>query len=163
MDFTIRNAVPSDLAQICLVENLAFPPAEAASEDAFRYRIQAFPQSFFVAEQNGHLIGLANGCATNRPFISDELYEPLGGHDPAGSTQMVFGLATHPDFRRRGVAEALLRHMIGFGRQAGKKRLALTCKKELIPYYEKFGLACHGVSASTHGDVVWYDMAMELS
>ena len=162
MDWNIRTVTPEDLDSVCRVERLAFPKEEAAGRDAFRYRIAAFPQSFFVAEQNNTLIGIVNGCVTDKPFICDELYEPDGGHNPSGSTQMVFGLATHPDYRRRGVAESLLNRLIQEARRSGRTRMALTCKKELIHYYEKFGFVCHGVSGSTHGNAVWFDMAMEL-
>ena len=51
---------------------------------------------------------------------------------------------------------------IARARAAGKRRIVLTCKEGLIPYYEKFGYQNRGVSASVHGGVVWYDMELIL-
>jgi len=42
------------------------------------------------------------------------------------------------------------------------KGMILTCKKELIGFYEQFGYVNMGISDSTHGGVVWYDMLLQL-
>ena len=39
----------------------------------------------------------------------------------------------------------------------------LTCKDKLLHYYAKFGFVNEGVSASTHGGVVWYQMRLRIS
>ena len=45
--------------------------------------------------------------------------------------------------------------------EAGKRRLAsLQAIRALVHYYAKFGFADEGVSASTHGDVVWHQMRL---
>ena len=38
--------------------------------------------------------------------------------------------------------------------------MILTCKEELIPYYEQFGFENRGLSASVHGGAAWYDMVL---
>ena len=114
-----------------------------------------------MAETDGRIIGLINGCASNLPAIEDDLFEPQG-HEPDGTNQMIFGLAVHPEFQRRGVGAALLRHMIAFSGNASMERVILTCKQEKLAYYEKFGFENHGVSNSSHGGAVWYDMVLEL-
>jgi ribosomal protein S18 acetylase RimI-like enzyme len=156
-DFTIRNVRPDDLAAVTALEAAAFPPAEAATEAAFRYRIAAFPERFFVAEADGKLIGLVNGCASNLEELDDALYEPQG-HEPNGKNQMVFGLAVDEAFRRRGVGAALLGALTDFAAKVGMRAVLLTCKKEKIAYYERLGFSCRGVSRSAHGGAVWYDM-----
>ena len=35
-----------------------------------------------------------------------------------------------------------------------------TCKDRLVHYYAKVGFVSEGVSASTHGGVVWYQMRL---
>ena len=162
MELVIRKVRPEDLDRVTEVENLCFPEAEAATRESFAYRIGAFPDSFNVGEVDGVIVALVNGCCTNKPFICDELYEPDGGHDPNGENQTIFGLATHPDFQRQGIAEQMMNHIIGVARAAGRKKMVLTCKDKLIHYYEKFGYENKGVSDSVHGGVVWYDMVMEL-
>lgn len=161
MEFQIRNVTPADLEAVTALEAAAFPAAEAAAREAFAYRIETFPERFFVAEAEGKIIGLVNGCASSLPVIADDLFEPQG-HEPAGKNQMVFGLAVHPDYRRKGIAAALLQRLIGFSRETAMERVILTCKAEKISYYSKFGFQNRGVSQSTHGGAVWYDMVLEL-
>lgn len=163
MELTIRKVRPEDLDRLVEVESLCFPEAEAATRESFAYRIEAFPDSFYVAEKDGVIVGLINGCVTDKPLICDELYEPEGGHNPQGENQTIFGLATHPDYQRQGIAEQLMNHLIAEARNAGRKHMVLTCKDRLIHYYEKFGYVNKGVSSSVHGGATWYDMVMDLS
>lgn len=156
-DFTIRNVRPGDLAAVTALEAAAFPPAEAATEAAFRYRIAAFPERFFVAEADGKIIGLVNGCASNLEELDDSLYEPQG-HEPDGKNQMVFGLAVDEACRRRGIGAALLNALCSFASETGMRAVLLTCKREKLAYYERLGFSCRGVSRSVHGGAVWYDM-----
>ena len=143
------------------MEAACFPAAEAASREAFAYRIAAFPERFFVAEADGKIIGLINGCASGLPFIEDALFEPQG-HEPDGKNQMVFGLAVLPEYQRQGIGAALMNHLISFSRQADMEQVVLTCKKEKLAYYGKFGFENRGASNSVHGGVVWYDMVLPL-
>jgi len=159
--YKIRNVTPSDLAAVTALEAVCFPPAEAASAESFAYRIAAFPERFFVAEREGEIIGLINGCASHLDTIEDRLFEPQG-HEPTGKNQMVFGLAVHPDHQRQGIAAALMETLIAFAKEQGMERVILTCKAEKIHYYSKFGFQNKGVSNSTHGGAVWYDMILAL-
>ena len=54
----------------------------------------------------------------------------------------------------------LMMSFIEKAREDGRKGLILTCKEELIPYYEQFGFENRGVSASVHGGSAWYDMVL---
>ena len=161
MTYKIRNVLPSDLDAVTELEASCFSPETAATGEAMAYRIRTFPERFFVAEQDGAIIGLINGCASDLPAIADELYGPQG-HDPAGKNQMVFGLAVREDCRCHGVGVALMERLIRNCRAAGMERVILTCLEEKIAYYEKFGYVNCGVSQSVHGGAVWYDMVLAL-
>ena len=73
-----------------------------------------------------------------------------------------YGLNTLPDYRRQGVAAALMNALLDAARAEGRRGAALTCKQALIHYYEKFGYRLLGLSASQHGGAVWYDMLLEF-
>ena len=161
MMYEIRQVTLSDHESVTALENACFPPAEAATREAFAYRIKTFPERFFVAEQEGEILGIINGCASKQLTITDDLFDPQG-HDPEGKNQMIFGLAVHPDHQRQGIGAALMEHMIGFCKKSGMERVILTCKEEKLCYYAKFGFQNCGISASTHGGAVWYDMALTL-
>lgn len=160
-DYHIRNVTPADLDAVTAVETACFPPAEAASREAFAYRIAVFPERFFVAEAKDRIIGIINGCSSSLPVIEDALFEPQG-HEPEGKNQMVFGLAVLPAYQRQGIAAALMEHLIAYARQTGMQQVILTCKEAKLAYYGKFGFQNRGVSQSTHGGAVWYDMTLEL-
>ena len=55
-----------------------------------------------------------------------------------------------------------LRQAITDARAQGRKGLVLTCKETLVHYYAKFGFVNEGVSGSTHGGVVWYQMRLKF-
>ena len=71
---SIRNAAPQDVEEIIRIEAVCFPPAEAAQPDDVRARYAAFPENFFVYEQDGRIAGFINGCTTDAPELPDALY-----------------------------------------------------------------------------------------
>ena len=73
---------------------------------------------------------------------------------------MIFGVNTLPDYRRHGYAGQLIERAIADARAQGRRGLVLTCKDRLVHYYAKFGFVSEGVSSSTHGGVVWYQMRL---
>ena len=75
---------------------------------------------------------------------------------------MIFGVNTIPAARRRGYAQLLLRRAIEDTRAQGRKGLVLTCKEALLDYYGQFGFVSEGVSGSTHGGVLWYQMRLRF-
>ena len=160
MDINIRGVSLDDLDAVTEVEARCFPAAEAASKASFKQRIKSFPESFFVAEINGEIIGFINGCIINEITICDELYSDASLHVPNGEFQTIFGLDVLPEYQRRGIAAQLMNYMIKAARSEGRKGLILTCKENLIHYYEKFGYLNKGVSQSVHGGARWNDMIL---
>ncbi len=157
---TIRTATAADLAAVAAIEAACFPPAEAATAESFAARLAIFPQYFWLAEQEGVLIGFLNGAVIDTDVIADECYHDASCHRPQGQYQTVFGINTLPDYRKQGVGGLLLGAMIDTARAEGRKGCILTCKDYLKDYYASFGFACKGRSASTHGGAVWNDMIL---
>ena len=161
-DIKIRNVNQLDLEAVTKLESICFPPDEAATRDSFKRRIDTFPESFFIGELDGKIVGVVNGCMSNSPVIFDEMFSDDKMHIKDGENQVIFGLLVHPDYQRKGIAEKLLNHIISKSKERGKKAVILTCKDKLIHYYGKFGFENMGVSGSTHGGAVWYDMVLNL-
>ena len=156
----IRIATILDLQAITEVEARCFPKAEAASENDFKKRLSVYPNHFWLLEDDKKLVGFVNGMVTNEPILRDEMYEDANLHNENGQWQMIFGVNTIPEYRRQGCAERILKKVISDAKEQGRKGLVLTCKEKLIRYYEKFGFENEGVSESTHGGVVWYNMRL---
>lgn len=162
MNVKIREATIKDLDQVCLVESICFPPAEAATRAAFETRIRLFPERFLVAEMENRIVGIINGCCTTEPYLGDELYEPSCPHSLQNPWQTVFGLAVMPQFQHRGVAKALMEALVCRCRAGDQIGVILTCKQAKIGMYEHMGFSCRGPSDSQHGGASWFDMVMEL-
>ena len=103
----------------------------------------------------------AIGLSPSWTDLRDEMYENAALHDEGGAWQMIFGVNTVPDYRRRGCAGQLLRRAIADARAQGRRCLVLTCKDRLVHYYAGFGFENEGVSPkSTHGGAVWNQMRL---
>ena len=157
---TIRTANMNDFAAVTAVEAACFPPAEAAPENAFAERLAAYPDHFWLLEAEGQLVSFVNGMVTDEPHLRDEMYADASLHDPQGAWQMIFGVNTLPAYRRRGLAEQVLRRCIADAKAQGRKGCVLTCKAEKVHYYAKLGFVSEGVSDSAHGGAVWYEMRL---
>ena len=156
----IRTATLDDLDAVAAVEAECFPPAEAAGRAEFAQRLRYYGSHFWLMFDGGELIGFVDGMVTNRADLTDDLYEQAALHNEQGCWQMIFGVNTLPEYRRQGVAESLLNRAIADARAQGRKGLVLTCKDRLVHYYAKFGFVSEGVSVSTHGGAVWYQMRL---
>lgn len=157
----IRKAAAADLQAVTDLEAACFPAAEAATAEDFRKRLAVYPDYFWLLEDDdGRLVSFINGLVTDEEKLRDEMYADASFHNEKGAWQMIFGVNTHPDYRRRGYAAQVMRQVIAEAKAAGRKGCVLTCKDRLVHYYETFGYRCEGVSQSTHGGVVWYDMRL---
>ena len=156
----IRTAALQDLDAVAAVEAACFPAAEAATKEEFAERLRYYGSHFWLMFDGGNLIGFVDGMATDQADLTDDLYEQAALHNERGAWQMIFGVNTLPAYRRQGVAAALIRRAIDDARAQGRKGLVLTCKDQLVHYYAKFGFVSEGVSGSTHGGAVWYQMRL---
>ena len=101
--YRIRSAVPADAAPLVEIERRCF--SDPWSETSFREALES-PWTFGLVAQNGR--GIAGY---------------LIGREVAGTGE-VLNLAVAPDFRRRGVARALLRAGLTASEAAGRGGLS---------------------------------------
>lgn len=158
----IRNVKMEDLPELVRIENLCFTKEEAATKEAFEMRIQLIPDSFYVAERDGSIVGLVNGPVIEKAFITDDLFSNIKENPASGGHQSILGLAVSPSYQKQGTATALLTHLEREVKANQRKTITLTCKGDLIGFYEKHGYLNYGVSNSEHGGEIWYNMSKEL-
>ena len=157
----IRTATIEDLDAVTTVEAECFPPSEAATRADFEHRLSHYGDHFWLMFDESKLIAFVDGMVTDEKDLTDEMYENAMLHNEAGAWQMIFGVNTLPDYRRRGYAGKLIQCAIDDAKQQGRKGLVLTCKKKLIQYYAKFVFSDEGISdKSFHGNVVWHQMRL---
>ncbi|PLT34081.1 GNAT family N-acetyltransferase [Bacillus sp. V5-8f] len=158
----IRNVKMEDLPQLIHIEHVCFSKEEAATKEAFERRIKYIADSFFVAELDSKIVGLINGPVIKTSYITDDLFSDIKANPTAGGHQSILGLAVSPNFQKRGVASALLAHLEREAKMKKRETMTLTCKENLIPFYENYGFLNEGVSNSEHGGLTWYNMSNKL-
>ncbi len=157
----IRTATIGDLDAVTAVEAVCFPPAEAASREAFAERLRIYGDYFWLMFDGDKLVSFVDGFVTDEPDLTDEMFEKAEMHNEEGSWQMIFGVTTLPEYRRRGCAGELIRRAIADAREQGRKGLVLTCKDALVHYYAKFGFVNEGrTDKSVHGGAAWNQMRL---
>lgn len=116
----IRTATIADLAQIAAVEAECFPAAEAATKEEFEERIKYYGNHFWLMFEGEKLIAFVDGFVTDKPDLTDEMYERAEMHDENGAWQMIFGVNTIPAYRKHGYAGQLLQCAIEDARKQGR-------------------------------------------
>lgn len=156
----IRHAKKTDVKALAQIEALSYPKLEGASEESISKRVEAFPECFWILEEDGIVKAFINGLRSNEINLRDEMYEYAQMHEPKGEWQMIFSVVTHLEYRGKGYAAKLLKQMIEDSKKRGLKGIVLTCKENLLGFYGQYGFVNEGVSASVHGNVQWYQMRL---
>ena len=157
----IRTATSDDLEKLAAVEAACFPASEAATKEQLAKRVKHYGNHFWLMFDGDRLVSFVDGFVTNETDLTDEMYEKAELHNEGGEWQMIFGVNTIPEYRKRGLAGELIKRAISDAENQGRKGLVLTCKDALIPYYSKFGFINEGISdKSTHGNVAWNQMRL---
>lgn len=162
--FEYRNIRKNEADQAAEIEQICFPPNEACSREHMVDRVLHAPELFLVAVDNetGKIAGFLNGLATRETVFRDAFFTDGSLHDPAGEYVMLLGLDVLPEYRRQGLARELVSKYAVREHKNGRKQLILTCLKEKLGMYRKFGFQDRGISNSTWGGEVWYEMVYSL-
>ncbi len=106
--FTIRRFEPADLEQVMKINRICLP--ENYPSSFFMSIFERFPETFIVAEETGDVVGYAM-CRIERRFGFRLFGGAKRGH--------LISIAVLPDYRRKGVASALMREvmkaLVGYG------------------------------------------------
>jgi PhzF family phenazine biosynthesis protein len=158
---TYKLLPSSDIPLASSIEAAGYPADEAASPASLSYRQEKAPQFFQGAYSDaGELVGYV--CST---LCSAFTHDALDVHDPAGPILAIHSVCVAEQYRRRGVATAMLRHFVRrvVSSQPTVSRISLMAKMHLIPFYRSCGFECRGLSPIVHGQDPWFDLSMSLA
>ena len=135
MNMIIRKMTIDDIEQVIAIDRVSF--SLPWPERSFRFDLTDNPASrCWVAEIDGKVVGIIVAW-----LIVDEVH--------------VATIATHPDFRRRGVAKKLLAHTLQHLKEEGAQSSFLEVRASNVAaqeMYRKFGYEESGVRPRYYKD-----------
>lgn len=146
MKIIYRNVRSQDLNTIVELESAAFKMSKEMTERDMIGRIKNYPDTFLVAEdQDNHkLVGYTFGPAFSERYIKDEIYFKNHPNRATDQYQMILSIVVNPAYRHHKIGSCLLKKMEQVARKQGRKAISLTCKTELIPFYQLNGFKNEG-------------------
>ncbi len=160
-EISYRTLAEADLPEAIALERRCYPPEAAASEEAFWFRSIHYPRFFWSAWDGDRLVGIANGIRTHQTSCGDDM-KGTSADDAAGPNVCVLTVAVDEAERGRGIGRQLLRSLANECELEGVHTIILMCEKHLIGFYGSEGFIEHGLSASRHGGIAWYEMSRRL-
>lgn len=137
-DYTIRSYTPADEAKWLQCRVLAFLDTAYFDTVCQEKEHYANPSIELVAEFDGQIIGLIDIECEEKP---GSVCSPPAIPRPIGKAGMIWTLAVHPDYRRQGVATALLAAAIDLTQEAQLCRLEAWTRDDAstLQWYESQG------------------------
>lgn len=127
MNVHIRRMTIEDVPAVAQLDQLSF--SLPWTERSFHFEVTSNPASrCWVAEQAGRIVGVVVAW-----LLVDEMH--------------IATIATHPDFRRQGIAWALLAHVLKLGADEGALSSFLEVRESNLvaqAMYRKFGYEVTG-------------------
>ena len=127
MSFYIRRMTVEDVPAVAQLDQLSF--TLPWTERSFHFEVASNPASrCWVAESGGVIVGVVIAW-----LLVDEMH--------------IATIATHPDFRRQGIAQALLAHVLRTGAVEGAVSSFLEVRESNLAaqaMYRKFGYEITG-------------------
>ena len=135
MNFMIRKMTTEDVPAVAQLDRLSF--SLPWPERSFHFEVSANPASrCYVAEAGGQIVGAIVGW-----LLVDEMH--------------IATLAAHPEFRRQGIAQALLAHVLKLAVEEGAISSFLEVRESNLgaqALYRKFGYEVTGRRAHYYKD-----------
>ncbi|MBJ8326098.1 GNAT family N-acetyltransferase [Streptococcus pacificus] len=157
----IRKVEMTDLDAIFQIEVDNFGEAIAASKEVIRERVQLIPDSFLIAEMAGKLVGYIEGPVIDKMDLSDDLFQAVSSNPNSGGIQAITSLSIAKDYQKQGIGTLLLASFKDIVVKNQREGILLTCKEEVIPYYEMNDFKFKGISQSQLGGEIWHKMFWE--
>jgi ribosomal protein S18 acetylase RimI-like enzyme len=155
----LRPATPDDLPALAALEAASYPPDEAASQERFAERLEAAPECFWLAEEDGALVGFVCGTRAAEATLT---HASMAAHAPAGPSLCIHSVVVAAARRRAGLGTRLVEGYLGRTADLpGLERWLLICKEHLIGFYAANGFERVGPSTVVHGQDPWFEMRRE--
>ena len=142
--FTLRRATVDDIDLLLELRQAMWREGAADMDSAdagealdnareyFEEKVPSGEYVCFLAEAGGHVVGIG-GMFLYR--------HPPRPRSPRGVEGYILNMLTLPDWRRKGIASAIMRELLDCAREAGAALVGLRASEDGRRVYEKFGFA----------------------
>ncbi|KAI0030083.1 acyl-CoA N-acyltransferase [Vararia minispora EC-137] len=153
------------------IELKGFPPDEAATLEAFQFRHAKVPDLFLGAFLPAHdgkrlLIGYANATLSSAETLT---HASMSHHDPAGRSVCIHAVCVREEYRRRGIASAILKEYLrrlaatnATREKPAYDRALLIAHEDMRGLYERAGFVWLEKSDVVHGNRPWFEMRWDV-
>lgn len=165
MTLNIRTVKMDDLDAIVELESSAFHMSEEMTRKDMIGRIENYPDTFLVAQVDGKVVGHVFGPVSKERYIKDELYFKNQPNNAQYHYQTILSLATNQEYRKQGIASALIEELCKIAQFQDRRAITLTCLPKLFHFYEKRGFINEGKTSDDipdPDDVSSYNMVRAL-
>lgn len=165
MTLKIRTVKMNDLDAIVELESSAFHMSEEMTRKDMIGRIENYPNTFLVAEVDRKVVGHVFGPVSKERYIRDELYFKNQPNNAQYHYQTILSLATNQEYRKQGIASALIEELCKIAQAQDRRAITLTCLPKLFHFYEKRGFINEGKTSDDipdPDDVSSYNMVRAL-
>ena len=165
MTLNIRTVKMEDLDAIVELESSAFHMSEEMTRKDMIGRIENYPDTFLVAQVDGKVVGHVFGPVSKERYIKDELYFKNQPNNAQYHYQTILSLATNQEYRKQGIASALIEELCKIAQSQDRRAITLTCLPKLFHFYEKRGFINEGKTSDDipdPDDVSSYNMVRAL-
>ncbi len=165
MTLNIRTVKMDDLDASVELESSAFHMSEEMTRKDMIGRIENYPDTFLVAQVDGKVVGHVFGPVSKERYIKDELYFKNQPNNAQYHYQTILSLATNQEYRKQGIASALIEELCKIAQSQDRRAITLTCLPKLFHFYEKRGFINEGKTSDDipdPDDVSSYNMVRAL-
>lgn len=165
MTLNIRTVKMDDLDAIVELESSAFHMSEEMTRKDMIGRIENYPDTFLVAQVDGKVVGHVFCPVSKERYIKDELYFKNQPNNAQYHYQTILSLATNQEYRKQGIASALIEELCKIAQSQDRRAITLTCLPKLFHFYEKRGFINEGKTSDDipdPDDVSSYNMVRAL-
>lgn len=158
----IRQATLDDLSEIFTIESSNFNENERIEIPVIKEYLEKTPETIFVIEDNKQVVAYCLSVLSSEKVVTDQLFYSYSSCLDKKGYLIVLSISIHPDYQKQGLGTMLLATLKDYCFHQLYSGIALTCHDYLIPYYEMNGFKEMGISQSTFGQEVWFDMLLEM-
>ena len=141
----IREAMQSDMEQICLISNCTSSSREIMNREIIEERIRSHADTFLLASLNEQGIAYISATILTNDSLDKWIVTISKEGFRRDNAIILEEISVHPDFQKQGFGTLLLASLKEVACQKNSPAIYLLCKDELLSYFEMNGFLEQGI------------------